>query len=375
MIARTSPIAAATLAASLVAACGTTGASAGSGATEHCPLIAATPADELIQPDEKHFAHLWQLTHGGQNAEGYWNFAGDRLSFQHTADDPSVLAGTCDRIYVTDPAGGPHIAVSNGHGVTTCSYFLPDGEHLLYASTHLWQDTCPPKPDYSKGYTWVVHPEYDIFVQDLESGGVTQLTNSWGYDAEATISPLGDRIVFTSTRSGDLELWTSALDGSDLFQVTHHLGYDGGAFFSHDGKSLVFRSTCFTPGKEAQEQSLYRELLAQDKVRPQSMEIMLIDVDGSDRRQVTHLGGANFAPYFYPGDKRILFATNHHEASQRNFDLFAIDTDGKELERITTYSGFDCFPMFSPDGKWLAFASNRGGKVAGETNLFIARWK
>jgi Tol biopolymer transport system component len=239
----------------------------------------------------------------------------------------------------------------------------------------MWQESCPPKVDHSKGYTWVVHPEYDIFVQDLASGALAQVTSTWGYDAEATISPLGDRMVFTSLRSGDLELWTSKLDGSDPRQVTHRLGYDGGAFFSHDGKQLVFRSTAFAAGKEAQEEARYRELLAESKVRPQSMEIMLCDADGSNIRQLTHLGGANFAPYFFPDDRRILFTSNYHETNQRNFDLFAVGLDGEKVERITTYDGFDCFPMFSPDGKWLVFASNRGGKVQGETNLFIARWK
>jgi Tol biopolymer transport system component len=214
-------------------------------------------------------------------------------------------------------------------------------------------------------------------VRDLDTGAEHPLTSSWGYDAEATISPKGDKIVFTSSRSGDLELWTCDLDGSHLFQVTNAPGYDGGAFFSHDGKWLVFRATAFTPGKEATEEAEYFKLLADWKVRPTSMEIMLIRPDGSERQRVTNLGGASFAPYFFPGDKRILFASNYLDKTSggRNFDLFAIDADGKNLEQVTTYEQFDSFPMFSPDGKWLVFASNRGGTHPHETNLFLAQWQ
>ena len=181
--------------------------------------------------------------------------------------------------------------------------------------------------------------------------------------------------MFTSSRSGDIELWTCDLNGGDLKQVTHQLGYDGGAFFSHDGKRLVFRCTEFSTDKRADEEAQYRELLSQWKVRPQMMELYVANADGSERKQVTHLGGASFAPYFFPGDQRIIFSSNYFEANKRNFDLFAIDAAGGEVERITTYTGFDSFPMFSPNGQFLAFASNRGGSIAGETNLFIAQWQ
>jgi len=340
------------------------------------PIAGAKRVDHLIEDDERHFAHLWQITFGGQNAEAYWNAAGDRLTFQFTNDAPDDgQAWSCDRIFVTDPSGKKPIQVSQSKGVTTCSYFMPGDAQILFASTQQWREDCPPKADHSQGYTWSLHPEYDLWVKDLESGAERRLTTEWGYDAEATVSPLGDRMVFTSTRSGDVELWTADLDGGNLHQVTHRLGYDGGAFFSHDGKLLVYRSTAFSPEKRAEEELSYRELLSAWKVRPQAMDIFVCNADGSEQRQVTELGGASFAPYFFPDDRRILFSTNHHEASQRNFDLFAIGVDGKDLERITTYAGFDSFPMFSPDGRFVAFASNRGGSVAGETNLFVAQWQ
>ncbi len=334
------------------------------------PIPGATRADELIQEGEEHFAHLWKLTSGGENAEGYFSFNGNRLSLQRTEPD-----GQCDRILVTHANTGELLPVSNGRGVTTCAHFMPGDRTVVFASTQRHSETCPPPADFSQGYTWRVHPEYDLWVHDLATGEEKSLTEQWGYDAEATVSPQGDKIVFTSTRSGDLELWTCDLDGSNKRQITDELGYDGGAFFSHDGRRLVFRSTMFTPGQEAEEHATYRSLLAEWKVRPHSMELMLIDADGKNRTQLTSLGGASFAPYFFPDDSRVIFSSNHHEAGARNFDLFAIGVDGEGLERITTYDGFDSFPMFSPDGRHLVFASNRGGAVQGETNLFVAQWR
>jgi len=348
-------------------------ASYGPGDAGDAPFDGLVASDELIRPGEKHFARLWRLSRGVLNAaEGYWSHAGDRIVYQATPD-----GATCDRIYVTDPRGETAKLISNGRGVTTCAYFLPGDKSVLYASTHAFQQDCPPPPDRSAGYVWQVHPEYDIYVHDLGSGRETALTTEYGYDAEATVSPQGDRMVFTSTRSGDLELWTCKLDGTDMRQVTHEPGYDGGAFFSHDGQWLVYRSTMFTPGKEAAEQADYAKLLGEWRVRPTRMEIMVSRVDGSERKRVTDLGKANWAPFFFPGDERIVFATNHHDDKKGmpNFDLFAIGVDGQDLEQITFEPDFDAFPVFSPDGRWLCFASNRGASKPGETNLFVAEWR
>ena len=335
------------------------------------PLKGAEPADHLILEGENHFARLWRLTNGGENAEGYWSFAGDRIVFQKRASDWGV---DCDQIYLWERPNEP-VMLSSGRGVTTCAYFLPGDRSVVFASTHGAMGTCPTPPDRSAGYVWPLWPEYDLWVRDLDTFELRQITDSPGYDAEATVSPTGERMVFTSTRTGDLELWTCDPDGSNLFQVTDTPGYDGGAFFSHDGKRLVFRATAFTPGKEEQELASYFELLGRDLVKPSAMEIFVIDADGKNRTQVTALGGANFAPFFYPDDQRILFSTNHHEQRARNFDLFGIGVDGQDLERVTTFQGFDGFPMFSPDGRWLVFASNRWGTDPNETNLFLAEWK
>lgn len=339
------------------------------------PLPGLVNVDELIQPGEEHFAHLWRIASGGENAEAYWSFAGDRLVLQRKQGDAK-----CDRIFVTDGAGGVR-QVSNGKGTTTCSYFLPGDERVIFASTQAHHTDCPPPPDRADGYVWALYPEFDLWIHDLKSGAETRITDAWGYDAEATLSPDGQRIVFTSDRTGDLELFTCALDGSDVRQVTNELGYDGGAFFSHSGKQLVFRSTSFVePGADGNmigTREQYVELLRKHKIRPHKLDIYTCDVDGSNRRRVTELDGASWAPYFFPGDKRIIFCTNHHDTRtpKVEFDLFAIDADGRNLERITKYAGFDSFPMFSRDGRWLVFASNRGGSEPGETNLYLAQWR
>jgi hypothetical protein len=341
------------------------------------PIAGAEPRDDLIEPGETHFNHLWKVTSGGNNAEGYWSCAGDRIVFQRQNEAEGL---DCDRIFATRLAGGPFEPISSGVGVTTCAYFLPGDTRVLYASTHAALADCPPSIDPAEyrraGYFWRVFPEYDLWIADLDTGALERLSDEWGYDAEATVSPLGDRIVFTSSRSGDLELWTCALDGSDLRQVTHSPGYDGGAFFSHDGERLVFRAAAYTLGQEAEEIARDRAMLERWRVYPGKLEITIADADGSNRRSVTQLGGANFAPYFFPGDQRIVFSSNHHDprTPQREFDLFAIDVDGTNLEQITRYAGFDSFPMFSPDGRCLVFASNRGG-APGETNLYVAEWR
>lgn len=335
------------------------------------PLPGLENVDDLIEEGERHFAHLWRVTRGGENAEGYWSFAGDRLVLQRKAE-----GWDCDRIFVTDGAGGL-TQVSSGRGTTTCSYFLPDDRHVVFGSTQGGMEDCPPPTDRSDGYVWPIHPEFDLWVKDLETGEERAITTTPGYDAEATVSPTGDRMVFTSTRSGDLELWTCNLDGSDVRQVTDSLGYDGGAFFSHDGTKLVFRATRFAPDGQTGDRAQYVDLLAKHKIRPHKLDIFVCDVDGSNRVRLTDLDGASWAPYFYPDDRRVMFSSNHHDENtpQVEFDLFAVDLDGGDLEQITTYAGFDSFPMFSPDGRYLVFGSNRGGSEPGETNLYIAEWR
>lgn len=336
-------------------------------------LFAATvraqegPDSTLTLPQEKHLTAIRQLTFGGQNAEGYFSFDESRLIFQSTRESLK-----CDQEFVMDLRSGESQMVSTGKGRTTCGYFFPDDLRILYSSTHHFIDECPPAPDHSQGYVWAVHAEYDIFTAKADGSDLKQLTTTPGYDAEATISPAGDKIVFTSVRSGDLDLFSMNLDGSGVQQLTHELGYDGGAFYSWDGSMIVYRSWHYTDSASV---AGYKQLLAQNLVRPTRMEIFVMNADGSEKRQITDNGAANFAPFFHPDNKRIIFASNTADPKGRNFDLYLINIDGTGLERVTYNDTFDGFPMFTRDGKKLVFASNRNGKVRGETNLFIADWK
>jgi len=327
----------------------------------------AASADSLIRDGERHFAHLWQLTFGGQNAEGYWSGDGTKLIFQSTRD-----GWPCDQMYVLDLATGATRRVSNGKGRTTCGYFYDHDRRILYSSTHLESDSCPPRPDYSKGYVWRVDAGYDIFTARPDGSDLRRLTDAPGYDAEATVSVDGQWVVFTSVRDGDLELYTMHPDGSAVRRLTHEIGYDGGAYFSHDGKWICYRGD--HPADSAAVAD-YRALLAQNLVRPTTMNLWVMRADGSDPRQVTHLAGASFAPYFTPDDRKLIFSSNFENPKGRNFDLYLIGVDGQGLEPVTRDPTFDSFPMFSPDGKWLVFASNRGGRERGETNLFLAEWR
>lgn len=338
--------------------------------TTPAPKVAETDTDTLRYEQEVHLKNLKQLTNGGDNAEAYWSFDSKMLSFQAKNE---AWGAECDQIYYMRGEGydgkQPPL-VSTGKGRTTCAYFMPGDTTILYASTHLGDENCPPEPGRENGYVWPIYPDFDIFVADLEGRIVAQLTDEPGYDAEATVSPDGQKIVFTSTRSGDLELYTMNTDGSDVRQVTDGLGYDGGAFFSPDSRQLVFRAS--RPTGESAES--YKDLLTKDLVRPSDMEVFVCDVDGSNLRQITNLGGANWAPYFHPSGERILFSSNHHVEGGRKFNIFSIGIDGTDLQQITYDGQFDAFPMFSPDGKKLAFSSNRNNGGGRSTNVFVADW-
>ncbi|MEC4049829.1 M20/M25/M40 family metallo-hydrolase [Flavobacterium sp. SUN046] len=323
---------------------------------------------------EKHLKNIRKVTNGGDNAEAYFSPDGSKLTLQVSNPKANI---PCDQIYLYDLKSPTYSSanlqrISNGKGRTTCSYFMPDGKHIIYASTHAASPDCPaaPKPHDGK-YLWAVYPEFDIYMADLKGNIVKQLTNSPGYDAEAVVSPDGKKIAFTSTRSGDLELWTMDIDGTNLKQITSGLGYDGGSFFSHDSKKLVFRSS--RPTTEAAIAD-YKALLKDNVVAPTEMEIYTCNVDGTDIKQVTHLGKANWAPFFHPSDKKIIFSSNHHSTRGYDFQLYMVDLDGNNLEQITWESEFNAFPMFSPDGKKLVFSSNRQQEAARETNVFIADW-
>jgi Tol biopolymer transport system component len=329
------------------------------------PLLIAALQTIPADSGEVHLRNVRQLTFGGQNAEAYFSKSGKQIILQRQVADTG-----CDQQFVMNADGSNLHRVSSGWGRTTCGYFFDKDRRILYASTEHTGAACPPRPDYSRGYVWALY-DYDITVAKADGSRPKRITDNPRYDAEGTLSPDGKTIVFTSLRDGDLDIYTMRVDGTHLKRLTHTLGYDGGPFFSPDGKQIVYRA--WHP-QTAADSTEYTSLLAQNLVRPTRMEIWVMNADGSGQRQITNLGGANFAPYFHPDGRRILFASNYKNPRSRNFDLYLINGDGTGLEQVTTNAEFDAFPMFSPDGKKLVWASNRNAKVQGETNIFIADW-
>jgi Tol biopolymer transport system component len=315
---------------------------------------------------EGHLADVRQMTFGGENAEAYWSPDGTELVFQRTH-----APYACDQIFrmpVSDPAALS--LVSTGTGRTTCGYFTADSERIIFSSTHAVNEACPATPDYSRGYVWPIYDTYQLYSANLDGSDLKALTDTPFYDAEATVCAKDGSIIFTSTRDDDLELYRMDADGGNVKRLTDTPGYDGGAFYSPDCSKIVWRAS--RPAGQALAD--YQALLAEGLIRPGELELYVANADGSEQRQVTYIGGANFAPFFFPDGERIIFSSNHHDPQGREFDLFAVNVDGSELEQITYTEGFDGFPMFSPDGQYLVFGSNRNQGAPGDTDVYVARW-
>ncbi len=322
--------------------------------------------NDLAKPDEKHLKNVRQLTFAGENAEAYFSGDETKLIFQSTHGDLQ-----CDQIFIMNIDGSDLKMVSNGLGRTTCGYINPAGDNIIYSSTFAADTLCPPTPSMAEGYVWPIYPGYDIYTAAVDGSDPRILVSSGGYDAEAVYSPDGSMIAFTSTRDGDLEIYVMNSDGSDIRRVTDNPGYDGGAFFSPDGKKLVFRAQIFPSEADLED---YKNMLAKNLVRPSRMEIFTINIDGTERKQLTDNGAANFAPYYHPSGEKILFSSDMDFPREHNFELYMIGTDGGNLERITFSDEFDGFPMFTRDCGKLVFASNRNHAKPHETNIFIADW-
>jgi Tol biopolymer transport system component len=339
-------------------------------------FLLAQTVDTLRYSDETHLKNVQQLTFGGDNAEAYWSFDGKAITFQRTSVKDGI---PCDQIYYGKVPTKPgekftYKLVSTGKGRTTCAILTKDGKHVIYASTHLDSDACPPTPDrakYGNKYIWPLYPSFDIFMADLNGKIVKQLTTAKGYDAEATLSPDGKKMIYTSTKDGDIDLYIMDLKTGKEIKVTNTLGYDGGAWFSPDGKKIIWRAS--RPKTEAEIKE-YKELLAENMVAPTNMEVFIADADGSNQKQVTSLAQANWAPSYMPDSKRIIFASNHEYKRGFPFNLYTINEDGTDLKKISHDKGFDAFPLFSPNGKKIIFSSNRFNGGTRDTNVFIADW-
>lgn len=259
--------------------------------------------NELIECNETKLLYLRQLTFSGKDA--VTNFSRDEKHLIFQSHDGCSL---CDQRYIMNIEMGAVEMISTGEGVTTCSCFLySECKKAVYASTHLANKECPPKPEYSKGYVWKLYPGYDVFLKDLDGKPVIQLTDSPCYDAESTVAFDGSKTVYTSMVSGDLEIWT-------------------------------------------------------------------MDVDGSNKREVTDNGAANFGSYSFPDEKKTTFWPNLNDKKGITIDFYPVNVNGSDFDRVTFFDGFDGFPMFSPSGKDLVFVLNRNQRKSGGTNLFLAEW-
>ncbi len=319
-----------------------------------------------LDPREARLRTALQVTFGGQNAEAYWNTAGDKLTFQST--QPGFPD---EQIFTMDGDGGSRMLVSTGLGRTTCSYFSPDGREVYFSSTHHKSPGPQAKPDMRQGYVWMVNPHFDLFKR-LPDGQIVPVLQRRGYVAETTIAPDGSFMTFTGGFDGDLEIYRANLDGSNMRRLTDEYGYDGGPFVSWDGAKIVYRRAPSFTARE--DRADYTRLWKQNMVRPGRMDIWVMDADGRNKRQVTRLPGASFAPFMHPDGRRIIFCSNFHDPKGREFDLFVVNVDGSGLRQVTFTPEFDGFPMFSRDGRRLVWASNRQGSVPGETNIFVADW-
>jgi TolB protein len=355
------------LAASAIAALALTPVYSAQTQTQAPPAAArAIPIPIKGNPQEIHLRNIRQITDGGENAEAYFSFDGKQIVFQSTREPYK-----CDQLFTMNTDGSGVKLVSTGKGRVTCGYFTPDGQRIIYASTHLGSPDCPPPADRAEGYVWAIYRDFDIFSAKRDGTDLRRLTNAPGYDAEGTISPDGKKILFTSARDGDLELYDMNIDGTNPRRLTHDMGYDGGAWHSQDGQWIVWRAN---RPKTPEEIKRYKDLFAKNLVMPSKMELFVMKADGTQQKQITFNGAANFAPYFMPDGKRIIFASNMNDPRGGNFDLFIINRDGTGQQQITFDGNFDGFPMFTNDGKTLIWESNRDAPTPGSTNVFMADW-
>ncbi len=331
--------------------------------------------DSLLLPEEKKFANIVQLTFGGDNAEAYWSSDSKSIVFQRTIIKENI---PCDQIFYGKLPSKKnkkftYRLISTGKGRTTCAFFTKDNKHVVYASTHETADSCPPPVDktkYGNRYIWPLYRGFDIYMSDLNGNIIKKLTNTDGYDAEATISPDGKKMLFTSTRDGDLDLYIQDLYTNAVTRITNELGYDGGAWFNNDGTKIIWRAS---RPKTVAEVDEYKKLLADNVVAPTNMEVFTANADGSDIKQITRLGKANWAPNFMPNGQ-IIFCSNHEYARGFPFNMYTCDVNGNNIIKISRDKGFDAFPMFSPNGKKIIFCSNRNNGGTRDTNIFIADW-
>jgi TolB protein len=318
-------------------------------------------AEEVARLEARHLKDIRQVTSGLARAgEGYFSPDGQSIIFQAVPNAPPSIFHRPKpdedgyQIFLgplKDDA--PATMVSTGKGRCTCSYFHPNGRSILFASTHLnpSTETEPPKgPAYSRTarYRWEFPDAMDIFAADRDGKNLVRLTDTPGYDAEGSYSPDGSKIVFTSFRDGDGEIYIMDADGRNPRRITKAKGYDGGPFFSPDGKRIIYRS---------------------DRKGNDLLQVYVNNVEGTAERALTSNEFVNWGPYWHPDNRHIIYATSRH--GHANYELYLMDVDNGSEERITYHEGFDGLPVFSPDGKRLMWTSS-GRTADRKSQLFIA---
>lgn len=296
----------------------------------------------------RNIRQVTSTAHGLDRAgEAYFSPDGRRICFQ------AYPAGKSDyQIYVMDLPDGKPQMVSTGTGATTCAYFHPDGNRLLFGSNHLDpRPVAPPSgesPSGARSYAWSFYPGMDVFEYNLATRELRPLITAPGYDAEASYSADGKHIVFTSMRDGDQEIYVCDADGANPRRITRSKGYDGGPFFSPDGLALVYRS---------------------DRKGDGNLQIFLNTIAGDAERAITGDDVLNWCPYWHPSGKWLIFTRADHRG-RPNYDLYLLSVDGKQTHRVTHDAEFDGLPVFSADGRSVLWTSKRGGLEGAQ--IFIA---
>ncbi len=324
----------------------------------------ASPAvseDEVARLESRRLTNVRQVTSGLAKAgEGYFSPDGGSIIFQAVPYTPPAIFHEPkpdeDGYQIFTGALRPDSAVkmvSTGKGRCTCSFIHPNGKSILFASTHLSPSTEaePTKgPAYSRTsrYRWEFPESMDLFRANRDGSDLVRLTDAPGYDAEASYSPDGSSIVFTSFRDGDGEIYIMDADGKNPRRITHSKGYDGGPFFSPDGKRIIYRS---------------------DRHANDLLQVYVNDIDGKAERALTQNEFVNWGPYWHPDGKRIIYATSKH--GHANYELYLMDVETGREERVTYHEGFDGLPVFSPDGRRLMWTSS-GRTADRKSQLFIA---
>lgn len=311
---------------------------------------------------------------GKRSGEGYFSSDGRFLIFQseREADNPFY------QIYILDFETGDVSRVSPGYGKTTCAFFRPNSNEVLYASTHgdpRSRELMQAEIDFrnsgqKRRYAWDYDPQMEIYAANRDGSKARNLTQALGYDAEGAYSPDGQLIVFASNRSAFplenlseadrrrfeidpayfCEVYLMNADGSNVRRITNWPGYDGGTFFSPDGQRIIFRHF----NEEGTVADVYT-----------------MNIDGSDLRRLTNFGCLSWAPFYHPSQQYVAFAANKEGFS--NFEIYLVDLEGiREPVRVTFTEGFDGLPVFSPDGKKLCWTSSRTADKSAQ--LFVADW-